>query len=87
MQIGAVFTATQTARSLRATIETNLDQEVEISLSGGDTITIVFRVISKTTAVGVTSEGNEAIVSLGGEAELDTKHPTIVVGGNRNSSK
>ena len=78
-QISAVLTATEFARSLRATISTNLSQQIEISVEGGDSINIVFRVISGTVAIGTTNEGNEAIVSLGGEAELDTKHPTIVV--------
>lgn len=79
-QIGAVLTATEFARSLRATIQSNLGRQIEISVEGGDSIKIVFRVISETIAIGTTDEDNEAIVSLGGEAELDTKHPTIVVG-------
>lgn len=79
-QIGSVYTATETARSVRQLIEANLNREVDVSVTNGERVRIVFRHLFKTTAIGTTDEGYEAIVSLGAEDELDTKCPTIVVG-------
>lgn len=79
-QINSVYTAVETARSVRKLIEARLNEEVEVSVTSGDSVKIVFREISQTTAVGTTKEGYAAIVSLGDEDQLDSKHPTIVVG-------
>jgi len=84
-QISSVLTATQTARTLRTMIEENLGQEIEIGVGDHGAIAVTFRIVTITEAIGTTSDGDIVIMSLGGEAELDSKYPTIVVGRNGGS--
>ena len=80
--ISAVFTARESAETVRALLEAHIGQEVELEVTDANQGSWRFRVtlVQPTFASGVTLQGQEVAISLGEPAESLTKHPTIVIG-------